>query len=152
MALRREGGERFGACATAQQAYLSVLRTADQLVRGVVELLRPFDLSPAQYNVLRILRGAGPDGRRCGDISESLVTREPDTTRLLDRMARRGLISRARSETDRRVVLTRITPEGLELLGRIDGPLAALHDKQFGTLSPEQVATLVRLLELTRKS
>ena len=102
--------------------------------------------------MLRILRGAGPDGRRCGDISESLVTREPDTTRLLDRMARRGLISRARSETDRRVVLTRITPEGLELLGRIDGPLAALHDKQFGTLSPEQVATLVRLLELTRKS
>jgi DNA-binding MarR family transcriptional regulator len=131
-------------------AYLNALRTADWLSRGVTEILKPYDLSPTQYNVLRILRGAGKEGRKCGDISERLVTRDPDITRLLDRLAKRGLISRERSERDRRMVFTRITPAGLALLEELDGPIAAVHRRQFSHLDAEQLATLSRLLELVR--
>jgi DNA-binding MarR family transcriptional regulator len=132
-------------------AYLNALRTADWLSRGVVELLKPHDLSPTQYNVLRILRGAGCEGRKCGEISERLVTRDPDITRLLDRLAKRGLISRERSEADRRVVFTRITPEGLALLEQLDGPITETHKRQFARLDAEQVETLSQLLELVRE-
>jgi DNA-binding MarR family transcriptional regulator len=133
------------------EAYLNALRTADWLSRGVVEILKPHDLSPTQYNVLRILRGAGKEGRKCGEISERLVTRDPDITRLLDRLAKRGLIVRERSETDRRVVFTRIAPAGLELLANLDGPITDAHKRQFAHLDPEQLATLSRLLELVRE-
>lgn len=133
------------------EAYLNTLRTADWLMRGVVEVLKPHDLSPTQYNVLRILRGASCDGHRCGEISERLVTRDPDITRLLDRLERRGLITRGRSATDRRVVFTRITQAGLDLLNELDGPIAAVHEQQFARLDRDQLATLSRLLELVRE-
>ena len=132
------------------ETYLNVLRTADWLSRGVVEILKPHDLSPTQYNVLRILRGAGCEGRKCGEISERLVTRDPDITRLLDRLAKRGLISRERSEADRRVVFTRITPDGLALLAALDAPITEEHKRQFANLDSEQIATLSHLLELVR--
>lgn len=131
-------------------ALLNVMRTADWLSRGVVEILKPHDLSPTQYNVLRILRGAGCEGRKCGEISDRLVTRDPDITRLLDRLAKRGLISRERSEADRRVVFTRITPAGLDLLEELDAPITEAHTRQFANLNAEQLATLSHLLELVR--
>ena len=109
-----------------EQAYLELLRTSDRLTRGTVGVLKAEDLSATQYNVLRILRGA-PEGLPCGEIGRRLITREPDITRLLDRMEKRSLISRARETKDRRTVLTRITDTGLALVNRLDEPVQAIH-------------------------
>jgi DNA-binding MarR family transcriptional regulator len=133
-----------------QEAYLNVLRSADWLTRGAAELFKPYKLSGTQYNVLRILRGAGPDGLPCRDISERLVTREPDVTRLLDRMERRGLIARSRSDADRRVVVTRITTAGKDLLAELDEDVVELHRRQFARFTTAQLEELVHLLELVR--
>src|SRR6202142_2598588 len=94
---------------------LDLLRTADLLSRGPLQVLKFEDLSGTQYNVLRILRGA-PDGLPCGEIASRMITRDPDVTRLLDRLEKRGLISRCRESKDRRTVMTRIEKEGLELI------------------------------------
>ena len=102
-----------------------------------------------QYNVLRILRGA-PEGCTCGEIAKRMITREPDITRLLDRLEKRGLISRCRQTDDRRVVLTRITPEGLELLAGLDEPVQTAHRSQLGHLGRERLRTLVDLLRACR--
>jgi len=104
-----------------EAAFLDLLRTADMLSRGAVEVLKAEDLSPSQYNVLRILRGA-PEGLPCGEIASRLITRDPDVTRLLDRMEKRGLISRARESRDRRMVLARLTSAGLKLVDSLDEP------------------------------
>src|SRR5665213_950857 len=96
-------------------AYLQLVRTADVLGRRLIGVLKDEELSSNQYNVLRILRGA-PDGLACGEIGDRMITRDPDITRLLDRLERRGLIERWRDERDRRVVMARIAPEGLKLL------------------------------------
>ena len=106
-----------------------------ELERESVELLKTADLSPAQYNVLRILRGAGPEGATCGDVTSKLVKHDPDVTRLLDRLERRELIVRTREVSDRRVVRTRITKAGLALLAELDDPVDALHERQLGHLS-----------------
>src|SRR5690606_2268200 len=92
-----------------EAVYLSIIRTADKLGRRFSEMMKSVDLSPTQYNVLRILRGAGGDGLACGAISERMVTRDPDITRLLDRLEKRGLVARSRDKEDRRVVTARIT-------------------------------------------
>jgi DNA-binding MarR family transcriptional regulator len=133
-----------------QEAFLNVVRAADWLTRGSAELLKEHGLSGAQYNVLRILRGSEPGGLPCKEVAERMITREPDVTRLLDRMESRGMIARSRSEADRRVVVTRITREGLELLTELDDPVAALHKRQFAHLTREQLAEFNRLLELVR--
>jgi DNA-binding MarR family transcriptional regulator len=112
-------------------------------------LLKSEDLSPTQYNVLRILRGA-PNGLPCGEIAGRMITRDPDITRLLDRLAKRGLIARRRDTRDRRVVLTRITPEGLELLARLDAPVQQMHRKQMGHLGRNRMKTLIELLKAIR--
>src|SRR5437879_13870834 len=96
-----------------EAAFLDLMRTTDMLSRGLVHVLKTEDLSPTQYNVLRILRGA-PEGLACGEIASRMITRDPDVTRLLDRLAKRGLISRRRETKDRRTVLARITPAGLK--------------------------------------
>ena len=147
--LRQEIKQRAPMSAS-QEAHLSIQRTADWLTRKTVELLKPYDLSPTQYNVLRILRGAEPSGLPCGEIGERLVTREPDITRLLDRMASRDLVTRERSESDRRVVVTRITRGGLDLLSELDGEITAVHKRQFEQLEPSEIAELIRLLEIVR--
>src|SRR5215831_15188507 len=90
-----------------EAAFLDLLRTCDLLSRGPARVLKEEDLSPTQYNVLRILRGA-PDGLPCGEIADRMITRDPDVTRLLDRLEKRGLISRWREAKDRRMVLARI--------------------------------------------
>jgi DNA-binding MarR family transcriptional regulator len=127
-------------------AYQSILQAAEALQRQVSDLLRKHDLSLAQYNVLRVLRGAGPAGLSCGDVAGRLVRHDPDMTRMIDRLERRHLTARSRDARDRRVVVTRITPKGLTLLGELDGPVDALHERQFGHLSEDRLAGLTDVL------
>ncbi len=133
------------------EAFLNLQRTADFLMQGVAEVLKPSGLSPAQYNVLRILRGAEPDGLACREIGERLVTRDPDLTRLLDRMEERGLVSRRRDDRDRRVVTVRIASQGLGALESVDDALLSLRKKQFRNLDPQRLALLIELLEALRE-
>jgi DNA-binding MarR family transcriptional regulator len=133
-----------------EAVFLDLLRTADVLTRGALGVLKAEDLSLAQYNVLRILRGS-PQGLPCGEIAGRLITRDPDVTRLLDRMEKRGLISRARESRDRRMVLVRITPEGLKLVDRIDEPVWKIHSKQLGHLGKERLRALTELLAAARE-
>jgi len=105
-----------------QEVYLSILRTASELSHAVDQFFRPFDITPSQYNVLRILQGAGTDGLCRNEISERMVTATPDMTRLLDRMEKAGLVTRERAEKDRRQVSTHITKFGMELLARLERP------------------------------
>jgi DNA-binding MarR family transcriptional regulator len=130
-------------------AFLDLARTADLLARPVTQLLKSQDLSPAQYNVLRILRGS-PEGLTCREIGNRMITRDPDITRLLDRLEKRSLISRKRDDRDRRVVLTRITREGLAVLGRLDEPVRELHGRLLGHLGAERLRALAEILESCR--
>lgn len=134
-----------------QEAFLNVLRTAQVLSEGFAELLKPFGISATQYNVLRILRGAGADGLACREVGCRMVTRDPDITRLLDRLEKQGLIKRGREKADRRVVRTTISPAGLKILEKLDEPVAAIHKKQFAKLPPEQLRTLIDFLEAVRE-
>ena len=106
-------------------------------------------LSSNQYNVLRILRGA-TDGLPCGEIGNRMITRDPDITRLLDRLERRGLISRNRDTQDRRTVTAKITPDGLKLLARTDQPVRDAHRSQLGHLGKKRLQALLQLLQEAR--
>lgn len=132
------------------EAFLNLQRTADALLRGIEAVLKPFGLSPTQYNVLRILRGAGPEGLACRHIGDRMLTRDPDITRLLDRLEARKLVSRTREQKDRRVLTTRVTEAGLEILKQLDAPIAQAHRKQLGHLGEARLRTLSSLLELAR--
>jgi DNA-binding MarR family transcriptional regulator len=132
-----------------ESAFLDLLRTADILTRGLVLVLKKVDLSPTQYNVLRILRGA-PEGLPCGEIASRMITRDPDITRLLDRLEKRSLISRCRETKDRRMVLTRITPAGLKLLAGLDAPVQEAHRKQLSHLGRGRLEELSGLLLAAR--
>jgi DNA-binding MarR family transcriptional regulator len=133
-----------------EEAILSIVRTADLLIVPMNEVLRASNLSQSQYNILRILRGAGEGGLSCGEISERMVRRDPDLTRLLDRLEKRGLVTRARGTTDRRVVLASISPEGLELLASLDEPVQAKNRAVLEHVSEEKLRTLVAILEEVR--
>jgi DNA-binding MarR family transcriptional regulator len=132
------------------EAFVNLLRTVDALMQGVAAALKPAGLSPAQYNVLRILRGAGPDGLACREIGERMITKDPDITRLLDRLEERDLISRSRDRADRRVITTRITDKGMRILKELDKPIEELHVKQLGHLGEQRLRSLVDLLEAAR--
>jgi len=132
-----------------EAAFVDLLRTCDLLSRGLAQILKPEDISPTQYNVLRILRGS-PDGLPCGEIANRMITRDPDVTRLLDRMEKRGLISRLRDTRDRRTVVGKIAAEGLKLLGRLDEPIQEAHHKQLGHLGKSRLAALTELLAAAR--
>lgn len=132
------------------EAYLNLLRTADALLRKEVELLKEFGLSPTQYNALRILRGAGDEGVTCGELSDRMLTKDPDVTRLIDRLEGRGLLQRARSDQDRRVVRTRITAAGLDVLARLDEPSDRWTRGQLGHLTKTELREFIRLLERAR--
>jgi DNA-binding MarR family transcriptional regulator len=133
-----------------EQAFVEVLRTADALTRKGGAVLKPSGLSATQYNVLRILRGAGAEGLACSKVGCRMISRDPDITRLLDRLESRGLISRARGEKDRRIVKTYITQEGLRILAELDGPVQEVHRHQLGHMSREKLRQLMRLLEIAR--
>jgi DNA-binding MarR family transcriptional regulator len=132
-----------------EAAFLDLLRTADLLTRGADWVLKAEDLSLTQYNVLRILRGA-PHGLPCGEIASRMITRDPDVTRLLDRMEQRGLISRSRESRDRRLVLVRIAPEGVKLVSRLDEPVQKIHREQLGHMGKGRLQTLAELLAVAR--
>ena len=132
-----------------ETTFLDLLRTADMLTRGAIGVLKAEDLSSTQYNVLRILRGT-PQGLPCGEIAGRMITRDPDVTRLLDRMEKRGLISRARDSRDRRMVLARISSEGLKLVNRLDEPVQQMHRKLLGHLGKERLRALAELLAAAR--
>ena len=133
-----------------QEAHLAVARTAAVLEHAVAEALKPYDITPTQYNVLRILRGAGEKGLCRNDVSARMVARVPDATRLLDRMETAGLIQRFRDDQDRRFVTTRISVEGLRLVDSLDAPMEALHKEHFGQLTTDEVRGLISALERVR--
>src|SRR5271168_2014045 len=130
-------------------AHLEMMRTMETVSHRFAQVLRAEDLSETQYNALRILRGA-PEGLPCGEIGNRMVTRDPDVTRLLDRLEKRGLISRCRETKDRRTVMTRIAPAGLKLLAGLDDPIRDAHRKQLGHLGPKRLRTLAELLRMAR--
>jgi DNA-binding MarR family transcriptional regulator len=144
------------------EVFLALLRTADSLLRQAEGLLKTSGLSHTQYNVLRILRGAQREAGRgekgagesaglpCGEIAVRMITRDPDITRLLDRLEARGLVARSRQKQDRRVVQARIAPAGMKLLGELDAPVDALHRKQLREMAKEHLQTLLKLLDEVR--
>lgn len=143
-------GQKRASESLEEDAFVSLQLTADVLVRKVEKVLRSADISPTQYNVLRILRGS-PDGLPCREIADRMISRDPDVTRLLDRLEKRGLILRRRETKDRRIVLARITPEGLRLLGGLDTPVLDTHRRQLGHLGRDRLRRLVEMLEVARQ-
>ena len=133
-----------------EEAALNVVRTADVLMLALGDVLKPHLLSATQYNVLRILRGAGDQGASCKDIGSRLLTRDPDITRLMDRLEERGLVTRDRAGQDRRIVTHRLSGAGLELVNELDAPIEALHRKTMGHMKAGKLRELVRLLEEVR--
>jgi DNA-binding MarR family transcriptional regulator len=135
-----------------EEAILNIARTAAVIEHTGAEALKPFNLTITQYNVLRILRGAGGEGLCRNEVGERLVTRVPDVTRLLDRMEAAGLIVRQRGGADRRFVSTRITEKGLRLLEKIDRELPAIHARQLGHVGQKRLRELIGLLEEVRNA
>lgn len=133
-----------------EEAFLDLQRTASLLLQAFTRDLKACDLSAAQYNTLRILRGADGEALTCGDIGERLVTPGPDVTRLLDRLETRGLVARLRDEADRRIVRARITEQGLALLAELDGPVERGLKRLLGSLGEERLRTLIQLLDQLR--
>ena len=133
------------------EAAVALQRTADRLQWRLSEMLKTFGLSPTQYNALRILRGAGHQGRSCSEIAERMINHDPDITRLVDRLERRGLVARSREGRDRRVITTRITPAGLDLLATLDGPLEQFGKKLLGPLGEQRLRTLLQILQAIRE-
>ena len=133
-----------------EEVILNLARTAEHIFAQAAAELKPAGLTATQYNVLRILRGAGTEGLSCSEIGERMVTKESDITRLLDRVEARGFISRERPANNRRVVIARITEEGLRVLSTLDGPVDESNRKLLGHLGKEKLKTLNQLLEAVR--
>ncbi len=134
-----------------QEVFLNLQRTADALSRRVAEALKPLGVSPTQFNVLRILRGAGDTGLPCGEIGDRMITHDPDITRLLDRLEKRALIQRCRESKDRRVITARITREGLSLLAEFDEREQSLEREMLHHLGERKLKALCELLEEARQ-
>ena len=134
-----------------EQAFLSVVKTAEALQGRVAEMLKGHGLSSTQYNALRILRGASPVGLTCSEIGERMLNRDPDITRLLNRLAQRSLITRRRDRTDRRVIMTCISPSGLDVLRNLDEPIREFHSRTLGHLEPTRLHSMIRLLDAARQ-
>jgi DNA-binding MarR family transcriptional regulator len=130
--------------------FIAFLQLADTFGAQAEQVIKTAGLTAAQYNVLRILRGAGRAGLTCREIGERMISRDPDITRLLDRMEKRNLITRERQSDDRRVVKAFVTPEGLELLKTLDRPVSALHKRQFQSVAPAKLKVLAGMLEEIR--
>lgn len=149
--LQRELKKRRPFASPEQEALLNIARTADRFGICFARLFREYGLTPSQYNVLRILRGEGKP-LPILDVADRMLAAVPGITGLIDRLERMGLIARERSTEDRRVVYVTITDAGLDLLGRLDDPEAALHKRLIGHLSPDELRELSRLLEKARQS
>ena len=133
-----------------EEAVLNVWRTGDFVGQRLQQLLKSHGVSQTPYNVLRILRGAGSEGLPSGEIAGRMLTRDPDITRLMDRLVRSGFARRVRLRQDRRVILAKITPKGSDLLDNLAQPVARLIDELMGHMKPSQLETLISLLEKAR--
>jgi DNA-binding MarR family transcriptional regulator len=148
--LQAELKQRVPFTSREQEAYLSLLRTADALQARVEARLKEFGLTGTQYNALRILRGAGPEGLPCREIGERMITRDPDITRLLNRLEDRGFVERTRARHDRRVIYGKITAAGLKLLREMDGPIEKHGREILRHVGQEKLKQIIELLELVR--
>ncbi len=133
-----------------QEVFLNILQTADQLGGRFEERFREVDLTGTQYNVLRILRGARPDALSCSEIAGRMITRDPDVTRLIDRLERGRLVERTRERTDRRVITVRITRRGLALLAGLDQPILDGHRELMAGVPRSHLKELSDLLDEVR--
>lgn len=134
-----------------EETFLNLQRTANALLQIFGRSLKGYELTPTQYNVLRILRGSHPGKLTCGDIGDRMVTPDPDVTRLLDRLEKRRLVVRTRDAVDRRVVRAGITSTGLNLLEELDGPVPAWLTGCLGHLGEADLQNLIDLLEKARQ-
>lgn len=132
------------------EVVLNLMRTADAHSRGGEGILKLAGLSPNQYNVLRILRGAGEKGLCCREVGERMITRDPDITRLLDRLERRGLVARSRDRHDRRVIMARITDAGRKILKDLEGPIEEYNRNRLSHMEKADLRRLNELLEAAR--
>ncbi|HWR34838.1 MAG TPA: MarR family transcriptional regulator [Clostridia bacterium] len=133
-----------------EEVFISLQRTADVLTAKAEAVLKQYGISVTQFNVLRILRGAGGAGLACGEIGERMIARDPDITRLLDRLERSGWIARTRDDKDRRVVITRITREGLGLLAKLDRPVQEFNVQALGHMGEKRMRALLNGLNEAR--
>jgi DNA-binding MarR family transcriptional regulator len=133
-----------------EEAALNIVRTSDALMLKFSEVLKPHALSPTQYNVLRILRGAGKDGASCKDVGNRLIAHDPDITRLMDRLEKRGIIIRGRAKEDRRIVTHTLTPAGLDLVNQLDSPIEHMHRDSLRHIDPAHLKELIATLEQIR--
>jgi DNA-binding MarR family transcriptional regulator len=135
-----------------QEATLGLLRTADAVKRSLAQVIEPHGVTPQQYNVLRILRGAGSDGIPTLTIGERMIEQTPGVTRLVDRLERKGLVARTPCPKDRRRVFCRITAKGLDLLKELDDPVNRWDSQAVSVLPPPELDLLVDLLDRVRAS
>ena len=149
--LRAELQQRKPFSSLEQEAFLSIGRTEAALCDALEEVLKAADVSLTQYNVLRILRGAGSEGLCRNEIRDRLVNRMPDVTRLLDRMEEAGWVSRVRGTDDRRMVSTHLTRAGRALVDSLDAPVADEHQRRLGHMTRTQLRTLIDLLSVARQ-
>jgi DNA-binding MarR family transcriptional regulator len=133
------------------EALLNIQRTSSFVVHTLQQLLRRHGLTESQYNVLRIMRGAGPDGLRCTEIGERMIARDPDVTRLVERLQRSRLVERRRDAKDRRVIYSRITDQGLKILEELDPEVDATSKAMFSHMTAEKLGVLIQLLEDVRE-
>ena len=150
MRLKHEIKQKKPFASVQEEVLLALQRTTDQLAAPMHEILRQANLSSSQYNVLRILRGSVGEPLPCGEISERMVRRDPDLTRLLDRLESRGLVTRTRGVDDRRVVRAEITEEGLRLLAELDRPVTETVKGALAHVSPARLTLLLEILEEAR--
>jgi len=151
-ALQKEIRQRKPFQSPRQEAALALLRTADRVQRLISSHLEPHGLTFQQYNVLRILRGAGPEGLPTLEIAARMIEEAPGITRLLDRLESKDLAKRVRCPRDRRQVLCTATPAALALLGSLDQPMNDADEEALSALTDTQVSRLIELLETARKN
>lgn len=149
-ALKEEIKQKKPFSSLEQEAQLNIVRTSTVLSDGFERVLKPHGITGTQYNVLRILRGAEPNGLCRNEVRERLLNRMPDATRLLDRMELAGLVTRSREGEDRRLVTTHITDKGRNLVDELDSVVEGIHQSQLGHLSDDELKTLVSLLTKAR--
>ncbi len=152
MSLRQEIAQQKPFASAAEEALLNLLRTADALQREMHLLIKPWGITSTQYNVLRILRGAQPQGLTCTAIGERMITADPDVTRLAARLKAMKLVRQVRDKQDRRVVWNHISAEGLQLLDQMHSTIERSPEEMFSRLTESDRQELIRLLELVRSS
>lgn len=151
-ALKEEIAQQRPFSSIEEEALLNIMRTSDCLHRAFQRRTRHWGVTSTQYNILRILRGAQPQGLTCSAIGERMITAVPDITRLLARMKALKLIRQQRDKRDRRVVWTQISPGGLDLLSKMDDEISRMPGELLEHLNRKELGEFIRLLELARKN